>query len=98
MDGRGRVFRPDGEVRLLDDGRQAWLSADRAGLNLYATCYGSAYRARLLFGNPKAGAAALDGILVQLDGHLKLRFGMQVLEDALCNWQKSPSKFVPFRG
>lgn len=23
---------------------------------------------------------------------------MDVLEDALCNWQKSPSRFVPFRG
>ena len=54
--------------------------------------------ARLLFGKPKAGAADLDEKLVQLDGHLKLQFGMQVLEDALCNWQKSPSKFVPFRG
>jgi len=54
--------------------------------------------ARLLFGKPKAGAADLDGKLVQLDDHLKLQFGMQVLEDALCNWQKSPSKFVPFRG
>ena len=54
--------------------------------------------ARLLFGKPKAGAANLDGKLVQLDGDLKLQFGMQVLEDALCNWQNSPSKFKPFRG
>ena len=54
--------------------------------------------ARLLFGKPKATAAALDGQLVLLNAYLKLRFGMQVLEDALCNWQKSPAKFVPFRG
>jgi Alpha-glutamyl/putrescinyl thymine pyrophosphorylase clade 3 len=54
--------------------------------------------ARLLFGQPKAGAADLDSKLVQLDAYLKLRFGMQVLEDGLCNWQKSPAKFVPFRG
>ena len=27
-----------------------------------------------------------------------LGIGMQVLEDALCNWQKSPETFKPFRG
>lgn len=27
-----------------------------------------------------------------------LNIGMQVVEDALCNWQKSPSQFVYFRG
>jgi len=27
-----------------------------------------------------------------------LGVGMKVLEDALCNWQKSPASFVPFRG
>ncbi|MCR1795840.1 hypothetical protein, partial [Leptospira sp. id769339] len=27
-----------------------------------------------------------------------LRVGMQEMEDSLCNWQKSPSKFKPFRG
>lgn len=54
--------------------------------------------ARLIFGQTNAGAAVLDGKLLQLDAHLKLRFGMQVLEDALCNWQKSPAKFIPFRG
>ena len=54
--------------------------------------------ARLLFGRRKAVASDLDARLVQLDAHLKLRFGMQILEDGLCNWQKSPKKFVPFRG
>lgn len=27
-----------------------------------------------------------------------VRFSMQVLEDALCNWQKSPAKYKSFRG
>lgn len=50
--------------------------------------------ARLLFGtNDKA--AKLDEWLVELDTQLNV--GMQVLEDALCNWQKSPDKFKPFR-
>jgi hypothetical protein len=55
--------------------------------------------ARLLFGG-NVGApldrTALDGWLVDLDDELKV--GMQVLEDALCNWQKSPQQFKPFRG
>lgn len=54
--------------------------------------------ARLLFGQPNASATDLNAKLVQLDARLKLSFGMQVLEDALCNWQKSPRRFVPFRG
>jgi hypothetical protein len=51
--------------------------------------------ARLLFGS-RGSAADLDAWLVELDAELNV--GMQVLEDALCNWQKSPERFVPFRG
>jgi Alpha-glutamyl/putrescinyl thymine pyrophosphorylase clade 3 len=51
--------------------------------------------ARLLFGVDEK-AATLDQWLVDLDAYLSI--GMQVLEDALCNWQKSPTKFKPFRG
>ena len=55
--------------------------------------------ARLLFGGRTKAAlsvADLDAWLVELGAELDV--GMQVLEDALCNWQKSPGKFVPFRG
>jgi len=51
--------------------------------------------ARLLFGG-RASATTLDSWLVDLD--TQLHVGMQVLEDALCNWQKSPDQFKPFRG
>jgi hypothetical protein len=51
--------------------------------------------ARLLFGNNE-GPRALDRRLITLDQYLGV--GMQVLEDALCNWRKSPSRFAPFRG
>ncbi|MBZ5563960.1 MAG: hypothetical protein LAP13_16255 [Acidobacteriia bacterium] len=51
--------------------------------------------ARLLFGE-HARAAHLDAWLVELEAELGV--GMQVLEDALCNWQKSPETFIPFRG
>ena len=55
--------------------------------------------ARLLFGGSKTSAlnrSELDTWLIQLGADLSV--GMQVLEDALCNWQKSPAKFIPFRG
>lgn len=55
--------------------------------------------ARLLFtGNPRAATShrELDSWLVRLGDDVGV--GMQVLEDALCNWQKSPGRFRPFRG
>ena len=51
--------------------------------------------ARLLFGkhySPKE----LDRLAQALGNHLGM--DMQSLEDALCNWQKSPETFRPFRG
>lgn len=55
--------------------------------------------ARLLFGVKRTaalGTADVDRWLVELEAQLNV--GMQVLEDALCNWQKSPEIFLPFRG
>jgi hypothetical protein len=55
--------------------------------------------ARLLFGgavDANIGIKNLDELLATLDGSLQV--GMQVLEDALCNWQKSPDQFISFRG
>ena len=55
--------------------------------------------ARLLFaGNASAALSgrALDEKLLILDEHLKV--GMQTLEDAICNWQKSPGRFIAFKG
>ena len=51
--------------------------------------------AALLFGG-KESTETLDALVVELDRELQV--GMQVLEDSLCNWQKSPDEFVPFRG
>lgn len=50
--------------------------------------------ARLMFGDQQS-AAVIDRWLVELDNQVNV--GMQVLEDALCNWEKSPRKFIPFR-
>ncbi len=55
--------------------------------------------ARLLFfDNIKAAvdSAALDQSLVDLANHLDVN--MQDMEDAVCNWQKSPNVYKPFRG
>jgi hypothetical protein len=55
--------------------------------------------ARLLLGTSVGRApsrAIAEGWLVQLGTYLDV--GMQVLEDALCNWQKSPAIFIRFRG
>ena len=54
--------------------------------------------ARLLFG-PQAAhtpAATLDEPLIELEHYLAV--GFDTIEDALCNWEKSPAVFKPFRG
>lgn len=40
----------------------------------------------------------LDQMLSTLNQHLGIPFGMQVLEDAICNWQKSPNRYIYFSG
>lgn len=50
--------------------------------------------AQLLFGTGSTNE--LSQWLVDLDQFLNV--GMQILEDSLCNWQKSPNTFKPFRG
>jgi hypothetical protein len=55
--------------------------------------------ARLLFGGDRHARIAestLEDGLRELDA--KLQVGMQVMEDSICNWQKSPARFVHFRG
>ena len=55
--------------------------------------------AKLLFHGDRAfptGAKALGDRVDGLDPHLNV--GKQVLEDSLCNWQKSPHRYVYFRG
>jgi len=55
--------------------------------------------ARLLFDgqiDSKSNARTLEGRVNILERHLGV--GMQVMEDAMCNWQKSPNHYLPFRG
>lgn len=55
--------------------------------------------ARLLFGGQTDAPLHVRDLEVwarELDDMLGV--GMQVMEDSLCNWQKSPTRFVHFRG
>lgn len=55
--------------------------------------------ARLLFdGTPTGGptASQLEAKVTQLEAYLGI--GFDPVEDGLCNWQKSPDVFRPFRG
>jgi hypothetical protein len=56
--------------------------------------------ARLLFSgavdNESLSKKKLDELSVELDKTLGV--GMQVIEDSFCNWQKSPTKYLAFRG
>lgn len=49
-----------------------------------------------LFGN--YDAEMLDLLLEELEARLSFPFGMQILEDAICNWQKHPSSYKYFKG
>lgn len=71
----------------------------QAGSAYLAGATGPANGARLLFdGNSKSKTktVTLQHYLNELDQSLLV--GMTVMEDALCNWQKSPTRFVHFRG
>lgn len=55
--------------------------------------------ARLLFSGGKEADISVRYLslqTIQLGNHLNV--GMQIMEDALCNWQKSPERFRRFRG
>lgn len=55
--------------------------------------------ARLLFDgqiDSNTSSRELEERVAALEQHIDV--GMQVMEDAMCNWQKSPGKYLPFRG
>jgi hypothetical protein len=55
--------------------------------------------ARLLFDGRPDGPSSLDMLQSMLDAlDADLEVTMKVIEDALCNWQKSPTCFVHFKG
>lgn len=70
-----------------------------AGKAYFGGATGPTRGAKLLFtGNPESqlSTSTLQQYVDALDADIEV--GMYVMEDALCNWQKSPSEFVHFRG
>ncbi|WP_431884774.1 hypothetical protein [Micromonospora wenchangensis] len=69
----------------------------RPGKAYIAGATGPLIGAKLIFGAPdNVSVAKLEEDLRRLEDYLDV--GFDVIEDALCNWQKSPSFFKPFRG
>jgi hypothetical protein len=55
--------------------------------------------ARLLVDGDPSSATSSVMLQAELDAlDARLKFGMEVMEDALCNWQKSPFEFVHYKG
>lgn len=93
--GYGRLGRFDWAAMLSRYG----FAPAQAGSAYLKTATGPKEGARLLFaGNAKAAVrpSKLQEWLDELDADLQV--GMEVLEDAICNWQKTPTAFVHFKG
>lgn len=70
-----------------------------AGSAYLAGATGPASGASLLFDGARDGPTSRAGLQSMLDElDRDLRVGMAVTEDALCNWQKSPGRFVHYKG
>jgi hypothetical protein len=77
------------------------LAAIEPGSTYMGGATGPLRGAKLLFGgniSANISKKTLEEWLIELESHLGLFFGMQILEDALCNWQKSPDRYVYFGG
>lgn len=60
---------------------------------------GPARGARLLFDGRRDGPSSIRELQRRMDAlDDDLKVTMKVMEDALCNWQKSPTKFIHFKG
>ncbi len=91
----GRTGRFD-YLTMLSKVGLANIDADSTYLN---EATGPKRGARLLFDgqiDSNTGARALEARVAALEQHLGV--GMQVIEDAMCNWQKSPNHYRAFRG
>jgi hypothetical protein len=70
-----------------------------AGTAYLAGATGPSNGARLLVGGHRKSKISNQALQTELDAlDVRLKVGMAVMEDALCNWQKSPRKFVHYIG
>jgi Alpha-glutamyl/putrescinyl thymine pyrophosphorylase clade 3 len=83
---------------LLLIGRYSIAPID-AGSAYLSGATGPTRGARLLFDGRPDGPSSLKALQRMLDAlDADLQVTMKVMEDALCNWQKSPTRFVHFKG
>ncbi len=79
-------------------GRYAIAPID-AGSAYLSGATGPVKGARQLFDGRRNGPSSLKKLQDMLDAlDADLQVTMKVMEDALCNWQKSPDRFVHFKG
>lgn len=89
----GRMARFDYLTML----KKLGLAPIEPGLTYMQDSTGPKSGAQLLFGGKRTRTAAeLEELVGELEADLQV--GMQVMEDALCNWQKSPRRLIRFRG
>jgi len=75
------------------------LAPIEAGSAYLGGATGPAKGARLLFDGARNGPTPLRQLQARLDDlDRDLAVGMTVMEDALCNWQKSPTDFIHYKG
>lgn len=67
----------------------------RPGKGYFVHSTGPLKGGKLLFGQ-RLRAHEIEAMAVDLEAYLGV--GFDVLEDAICNWQKSPTNYSPFRG
>lgn len=63
-----------------------------------STTTGPLRGAKILYGLDNISARELNNYLTDLGNFLELDFGMQVLEDCVCNWQKDRMNYTLFKG
>lgn len=89
----GRMARFDYLTML----KKLGLALIEPGLTYMQDSTGPKTGAQLLFGGKRTlTTAELEDLVGALEADLQV--GMQVMEDALCNWQKSPKELIRFRG
>lgn len=89
----GRVGRFD----YLSTVGRLGLADIRPGRPYFGSATGPKTGAEILYGRTDLLTRQLEARTIEL-GRDYLALGFDVLEDALCNWQKSPEDFRPFRG
>jgi len=89
-------FGRTGRFDFLNMAGKLRLAAVSPGRAFFSGSSGPLAGARLLYGDGRLTAAAAEDRVHASNQRWGLTY--DVIEDALCNWQKSPDAFIAFRG